>query len=325
MKILKEKYPKGTYKGQKTDGRYMDDYLYHNLELLAAKIVDDMTFMGICYSSTLEVGTGKSVLCTQIGEAWSGIMKEKHNIDVPFTSKNICWRPEDLIKVAFEVPQYSFVLLDEWEDATYWSQLGITLRQFFRKCRQLNLFMMVIIPNFFQLPISYAISRSVFAVDVRFQDGFERGFFYFYDFNAKRKIYIKGKKEHNYYISAPTFHGRFLDGYGVPEEEYRASKLADMRRYESQEPQKLTETEIRKRLFIEMHKRKPEISVADLCRMWGISQSSAFGWLTKEKRKENDTPSFTTPILQTYNKLHSNKKIEWNEEKVKEEPPSEQS
>jgi hypothetical protein len=111
MKILKLKYPKGTYKGQMSDGKYMDGYLYQNLQILAKRIVDDMTFMGIIFSSTLEVGTGKSVLATQIGEAWTEIMKDMHNIDVPFTINNIVWKPKDLIERAFQVPKYSFTIL----------------------------------------------------------------------------------------------------------------------------------------------------------------------------------------------------------------------
>jgi len=138
MKILKEKYPLGSYKGQKSDGKYIDEYLYKNLCLLADKIVNDMTFLAIGFSSTLEVGTGKSVFFTQMGEAWTEIMNNKYKLNLKFDMNNIVFRPRDLIDRAFKLPKYSFLLLDEWEDAHYWSELGLTLRQFFRKCRQLN-------------------------------------------------------------------------------------------------------------------------------------------------------------------------------------------
>ena len=59
MKILEDKYPKGSLKGQKSAGRYIDGYLYKNLEVMADAIVNDMTFMGVIFSSTFEVGTGK--------------------------------------------------------------------------------------------------------------------------------------------------------------------------------------------------------------------------------------------------------------------------
>lgn len=295
MKILLEKYPKGTFKGQKTDGRYIDGFVYHNLELLAERIVDDMTFLAITFSSTLEVGTGKSVFGTQMGEAWAEIMKKKHNIDVPFTQKNIVFRPTDLIKRAFEVPKYSFLLLDEWEGATYWSELGTTLRQFFQKCRQLNLFIMVIIPNWFQMNIQYAVSRSVFAVDIKFEGNFERGYGDFYSFRRKRDLYIKGKKFHDYHVVRPDFNFRFLNGYGVPEKEYRAAKLKDMLTYE-QNNQIPTEREITIKLFKKLRENLPQVSVKDLSKAFGVTRQSTFKWLKEIKDKEiNSSISLSHP------------------------------
>jgi hypothetical protein len=84
MKFGIDKYPLGSWKGQKSPGKYMDGWLYKNLELYADKIVQDMTFMGIIYSSTLEVGTGKSVFATQMGEAWTEIMNRKHGLNLEF-------------------------------------------------------------------------------------------------------------------------------------------------------------------------------------------------------------------------------------------------
>ncbi len=151
MKILEAKYPKGTFKNQKTDGRYMDGYLYENLQPIARSVTDDMTFMGIIYSSTLENGTGKSVLAQQIGEAYTDMVNKMNGLEIPFNMNNVVFTPKDLIERAYKLPKYSCIILDEWEDTHYWSELGVTLRQFFRKCRQLNLFMICIIPNYFQM------------------------------------------------------------------------------------------------------------------------------------------------------------------------------
>lgn len=325
MKILLNKYPKGTYKGQMSDGKFMDGYLYENLKILAKRIVDDMTFMGVIFSSTLEVGTGKSVLATQIGEAWTEIMKDMHNIDVPFTINNIVWKPKDLIERAFQVPKYSFILLDEWEDQTYWSQLGMTLRQFFRKCRQLNLFMMVIIPNWFQLNLSYAVSRSVFAIDVKFEKDFQRGYFSFYSFQAKRNLYIKGRKEHNYHVVRPTFNGQFIDGYGIDETEYRKKKMQDMMEYdkENDKPKPLDVRLVTIKAFQELRKKIPKMPMKVLAEAFGVSEKSGFNWLKVDIAKEIDVWNesgdnyINNPIV--------TKEIIWDEEKVKEqEAPQEE-
>ena len=308
MKILQEKYPKGTLKGQKSDGRYIDGYLYRNLQILAKKIVEDMTFLGVIYSSTYEVGTGKSVLATQIGETWSYIMKKEHNVDVPFSIKNIVFRPEDLIERSFEVPKYSFLLLDEWEDAHYWSKLGITLRQFFRKCRQLNLFIMIIIPNWFQLPLGYAVSRSVFAIDVKFNEGFERGYYSFYSFPAKRKLYIEGKRTYNYYVVKPDFNGAFTDGYGVPRKVYLEAKRKDMEHFEDTK-YNLTMDEIElnvKREIIAKLRDKWQGTKKDFAEGLGISTRTLQRYYNKGNKAKSLEKEGKTSLTDTY----SNKPIE---------------
>ena len=312
MKYCLEKYPMGSFKHQKSPGKYMDAWLYQNLELLADRIVDDMTFMSIIFSSTLEVGTGKSVLATQIGEAWEEIIKKKHNIDLGYGIKNLVWRPKDLIERSFQVPKYSYLLLDEWEDSTYWSELGMTLRKFFRKCRQLNLFIMCIIPNWFQLPLNYATSRSVFAIDVKFTNKLERGNFSFYNFPSKRALYVLGKRSHNYWASKPTFNGTFPDGYGVEEKEYRRQKLEDMEKYDREEPVKLTRQQIEKAQAIKVvHnflKLFPKTTLVDFSKIFNVSTMTITRW------KQGDV-SRQQPQKNNYNNIQpNNKRIEENDE-----------
>ena len=284
MKVLIEKYPKGSLKYQKTDGRYVDEYLYSNLRIMAKKITDDMTFLGVIFSSTLEVGTGKSVFATQIGEIWEEIIKKEHNIDLNYGTRNIVWRAKELIAAVLEekdgkrvIPKYSFVLLDEWEDAHYWSELGMTLRAFFRKCRQLNLFILIVIPNFFQLNMSYAIGRSIFAIDVHFGDNFSRGHFKFYGFDSKRKLFLNGKKFHNYKVKFPDFDGQFFDGYGVDKGEYLKSKAEDIKKWDAEEVKAKSPEEIRAGLIrtsFEYLKKNKGLSQKDYAEALGISQTS---------------------------------------------------
>jgi hypothetical protein len=249
MKILQKKYPMNSFAYQQTAGRYIDETLYENLKILAKNIVKDITYLGVCSSSTLEVGSGKSTLMTQIGEAYTDLVNQYHGLNLKFDMNNVVFKPKDLIDKAFKLPKYSFILLDEWEDAHYWSELGVTLRQFFRKCRQLNLFIIIIIPNFFQLGINYAVSRSLFFIDVKFEGEFDRGYFKFYNYDTKKNLYIHGKRDQNYNVTGPQFSGRFTNGYGVDEDEYRKAKYKDM--IESEENVKVqTEEKERKQLSI---------------------------------------------------------------------------
>lgn len=282
MKILEQRYPLGSLPGQKTAGRYIDEAYYENLKVLAEVINQDMTFMAIVSSSTLEVGTGKSVFVQQTAEAWIHLVNEIHGENLPNLSmKNIVFKPEDLIKRSFEIPKYSVIILDEWEDAHYWSKMGMTLRQFFRKCRQLNLFMMCIIPNFFQMPANYAIGRSVFFIDVRFEGKFERGYFRFFSFKKKKDLYNYGKKNQDYDCVKPDFIGRFTKGYCVDEDEYRKAKYKDM--VDAEKEGKPTEKEVRIKFFRNAYyKLKDKVSIEDLGKAFGIGRSTAYEYLSDD-------------------------------------------
>lgn len=259
MRLFPNRYPKGTIPLQREAGRYFDTDLYENLRTYAKNIVKDMTFLGFVSSSTLEVGTGKSVFVQQMGEAWENLLLEEHGIERPLELRGIVFKPEDLIDEALKLPKYSCIILDEWEDAHYWSKLGMTLRQFFRKCRQLNLFMICIIPNFFELPLGYAVSRSAFFIDVYFGDNFERGFFKFYNFPTKKMMFLKGKKTQDYNVVYPNFKGEFRDGYVVPKQDYLDKKRKDL---EEKEPL-IKPTDVRRVTFYELYEGIKGLGVTD--------------------------------------------------------------
>lgn len=289
-KCCLEKYPLGSLPRQKTAGRYIDGYLYENLRPLAKKIVNDMTWLAIIYSSTLEVGTGKSVFAQQLAEAYLDLVYEEHGIKNDFTKENLVFRPKKLIEQAFKVPKYSVIVLDEWEDAHYWSALGMSLRQFFRKCRQLNLFMIVIIPNFFEMPKSYAISRSIFAVDVWFAEDFERGYFSFYNYDRKKDLYIKGKKMMNYKVCRPNFVGRFLDGYAMSDEEYRRLKYLDMLQQDREEQKKEFDPKTHNVKLVKNFREKcPEITIKQLAKGFGVSERTITRHIGEGSRIDMDS------------------------------------
>jgi hypothetical protein len=316
MKILCDRYPKGSFPGQQTDGRYFDETLYENLKILAKKITDDMTWLGIISSSTLEVGTGKTSFATQILEAYLDLVRQAHGIDNRLTMKNIVFKPNDLIERAFKVPKYSVVLVDEWEDATYWSQLGMSLRQFFRKCRQLNLFIIIIIPNFFQLPRQYAISRSIFFIDVKFEGEFERGYFDFYTFEKKRELYIRGKKNEDYKVVHPNFRGRFTKGYAVEEDEYRKAKLRDLAEEELTKD-KLDPKKMRADLFYKVYSNlKGKVTMESLANAFGVSDRTASRWFNDRKHQEKPENELEKGIGDNYINNSNHNDDDFDEEEV---------
>jgi len=297
VKYCIDKYPMGSFPGQKSPGKYMDGTLYENVKIMARNIVRDMTFMGVASSSTLEVGTGKSCMLQQIGEAYTEMVNKEHGLNLNFSEKNIVFRPEKLIEVAQTLPKYSCIIMDEWDEKSYFDKLAIALRQFFRKCRQLNLFMLIIIPDFFQLPKGYAISRSAFFIDVKFAGEFQRGFFDFYNFERKKDLYVKGKKTYNYRVSKPNFSGRFTDGYAIPKELYLSTKLRDLAESERSEKLKPTEKDVKSQMFETIYKNMDGISVKKLAEACGVSERTGNRYLAhirEEKPLEEEKNSADT-------------------------------
>lgn len=298
MKFAEELYPKGTFKGQETAGAYINENLAKNLDVIAKKVVNDMTFLGIISGHDM-VGNGKTTLLTQVGTYLTWKINQLHGIDNTFTDKNLVFHGVDLEKISFELPQYSVIGLDEGDDLTThgMKELAQKLKRYFRKCRQLNQIILLILPSFFELPKFYALSRSHFLIDVFFQGEYDRGFFKFYGPSAKKNLYLKGKKEWDYECWRPDFNGRFFSSYCFfPDldkciEKYKRKKYQDMID-DSKDESNLTPEQIEKqvtiKLFKQLHQNLNKISIKQLAEAFGVSSRTAFRWLSNEKEEEED-------------------------------------
>lgn len=236
VKVCPKDFPKGSLAGQQSDGFYMDGYIKENLDIMAERIVDDMQFVGVI-SGKGTVRNGKSTFAQHQGYYFTHKVNELHKCKNKFDMENIVFKADDLIEKAFKLPKYSVLVLDEGDDLTaqYYSKLAIKLRRFFRKCGQLNLFFLLLIPDFFELPRAYAVTRSTYLINVMFKGRFERGFFEFYSGEKKRELYYKGRRYGDYHCVKPNFNGRFPKPYLVDEKKYRDKKLKDMMNDEGEE------------------------------------------------------------------------------------------
>ncbi len=236
VKVCCKDFPKGSLPGQQSDGFYMDGYIKENLDIMAERIVDDMQFVGVI-SGKGTVRNGKSTFAQHQGYYFNHKVNELHNLKNKFDINNIVFKADDLIDKAFTLPKYSVLVLDEGDDLTaqYYSKLAIKLRRFFRKCGQLNLFFLLLIPDYFELPRAYAVTRSTYLVNVIFMGRFERGFFEFYSGEKKRELYYKGRRYGDYHCVKESFKGRFPKPYLVDEKSYREKKLSDMMNDEGEE------------------------------------------------------------------------------------------
>lgn len=234
FRLYPEKYAVVPGDKRRVDGFLFDEFLYENLVPLAETILDDMSYVLLVTGKGM-VRVGKSVLAFQTASVLTEETNRIWKTDNKFDTSNVVFTGQDLIDVSFQKGKGAVIVLDEGDDLTehYYSKLAMTLKRYFRKCGQLNQFLILIIPDFFDLPIPYAIGRSICLINVRLGGKLKRGYFDFYDFQKKKDLYILGKRMRNYDASDANFSGWFKDFYTINELEYRKKKFDDLNKEES--------------------------------------------------------------------------------------------
>lgn len=227
----------------------MDETLKSNLDILLKNIVKDWDFT-ILLSGGGETRVGKSVLAMQIACYLSFQIWKLFGKKIPFDlDKNFVFDGRKLIEKGNILGQkhpYSPLIFDEagadLEGRKIMQSMTQEVLDYFRECGQYNLFNILVIPEYFDLPKGIALSRSIFLIDVYYkadEEGmFQRGFFNFYSRRNKKHLYLKGKKELNYFAHKYDFHGQFFNFYPVNEKKYRKLKQEALIKRESRKRSK---------------------------------------------------------------------------------------
>jgi len=238
--VCEKDFPKGSRPYQQKAGFYMDKTLKQQIDYLLKNIVHDWDFT-IIISGKGNVRVGKSVLGMQIGYYWTQQMKELYGIDVPFNLKeNFVFHGSKLISKGNELGskyKYFSLIFDEAGADLQGRRVMRTTTQavldYLRECGQYNALTILILPEFFDLPKSVAISRSIFLLNVDYtaseEGDFQRGLVNFYSKPKKKKLYIKGKKDLDYAAASESFICNFKNFYPLSEQEYRELKLKALR------------------------------------------------------------------------------------------------
>lgn len=199
-------------------------------------VVNDWDFV-LIISGGGQVRVGKSVLAMQIAYYWKDRMKKVHNIDVPFNVKeNIVFHGTELIKKGNFLGttyKYSPLIFDEagadLEGLKVMRNTTQAVKDFLRECGQYNLFTILVIPEYFDLPIGIALTRSDALLDVftiTDKDGmFVRGYFNSYNREGKKWLYLNGKKTRDYSCQKQDYWGRYYNNYTIDEGEYKMAKV----------------------------------------------------------------------------------------------------
>lgn len=166
-----------------------------------------------------EEGSGKSVLTQQIAK----------KLDPNFNIDNICFNADQFIARLKTASKYSCIVLDEaFSAANSRSALTEVNRSMIgvaTEMRQRNLFVLIVIPSFFDLDKYFALWRCRALFHVYFNKDGSRGSYIIFPKNKKKYLYLAGKKFYNYSKPASPYPVcRFDNHYTVDEMEYRKKK-----------------------------------------------------------------------------------------------------
>lgn len=166
-----------------------------------------------------EEGVGKSVLGMQIA----------NYLDPNFDLDKIVFNADQFLEGIKKHNKYSCIMLDEAFNASNArasltevnrSMLGVATEM-----RQRNLFVIMIIPSFFDLDKYFALWRCRALIHVYFRPDGARGSYVIFPKTSKKLLYLQGKRLYNYTKPASPFPAcRFNNYYTIDEKEYRHKK-----------------------------------------------------------------------------------------------------
>jgi len=195
---------------------YMDGYLKMQLDKMKDKVMDDWDFVIVIDGYER---SGKSTLAQQIATY----------LDLTFNLEHIVFNGVEFEKVTKGYPANTAIIFDEgFGDLTsrkWMNKLNHSIIKMLTEIGYKNLFLIIVLPTYYDLVKYIAIHRSRVLIHV-YDNNFERGYFAWYDREKKKDLFVQGKKFYSYSqrIARPNFIGRFTKHMTVDIEAYKEKK-----------------------------------------------------------------------------------------------------
>lgn len=163
--------------------------------------------------------SGKSVLAMQLAKF----------LNPKFSIRDICFNADQFIDRVRNSPKFLPIVMDEaFSSANTRASLSEVNRAMIglaTEMRQRNLYVIIVIPSFFDLDKYFALWRCRCLFHVVFRRDGRRGMYYIYPKTSKKFLYLNGKKTYDYRKpSSPYPVCRFNKYYPVDEAVYRHKK-----------------------------------------------------------------------------------------------------
>lgn len=244
----------------------IDGYLKENMDTAKTVVKKDWDML-FCVDGM--EGSGKSVLAMQLA----------YYLDPTLNMSRIVFNPAQFKRAILTAEKYQAIVYDEaytgLSARAAMTLINRTLVSMLAEIRQKNLFVFIVMPCFFDLDKYVALWRSRALIHVYTGDNFQRGFMAFYNVDAKKRLFILGKKFYSYGKPRPNFICRFTDQYVVDKKEYKLAKLNALNRRADKAEKEALAREMRDVLFerLEVDKvLKEKIPNIMKARIMGISE-----------------------------------------------------
>jgi len=200
-----------------------------------------------------------------------------------------------LIETAYKIPKGRVIVYDEAREGLdskkQMEKYVKNLLDFFSQCGNLNHIVIIVLPEYFELPKTVAITQSIFLINCYAMNGFDRGNFDFFNRRDKKYLYMRGKNFLDYKAQKRSFHGTFTNWIPFCRDEYESLKtkaLIKIRKRESyNEVKEKAETHlIRLRIIIKWLMRELKIKPKVIGERLGIARSTVYEYLKEEKKSE---------------------------------------
>lgn len=198
---------------------YLDGYLKANLDHLKHEVKRN-DYDGFIIIAGKE-RYGKSTLASQVAK----YLDPTYNLDrCTFTA-------EQFKHAVGSADKFQAVVFDETmgylSSRQALSKFNRSLIKIFSEMGSKNLFIILCIPNFFELDRYPAMHRSTGLLYV-----YKRSFFGAYDYPTKKELYVRGKKIYSYVVK-PNFTGRFVKYFTLNKTDYEAKKQQAINEWET--------------------------------------------------------------------------------------------
>ena len=221
-------------------------------------------------------GVGKSTFERQFGMYAKYYLKTKYNIDVDV---HIAMDGAEFEEIAQRVPKYSIIILDE---AFADMNSNVSRSKDFQRIvnmlqiiRQKSYIILMSLPNFFDLSKSIALFQTnhLFVVDTS-KEGI-RGVIRVYDKDKKQALYLKGKKEMNYYCVKPNYLARFYKNAKAMDNESYEKKKTEHFMNLNKKLEKITPKSERNNILFKL-KQDYHFKIGDLEKVSGLKQANIY-------------------------------------------------